>query len=392
MLSKSMFKRILSFDAARRHSCFLWGPRQTGKSSLLRDSFPDAPFYDLLLASEYRRLTARPDLLREECEALRWTASSQPAPIIIDEVQKVPELLDVVHWLISRRGLRFILCGSSPRKLMRGGGNLLGGRAVRMELLPFTSLEIPDFSLERALNHGLLPPHYLADDPRLLLASYVGDYLREEIFAESLTRSLSAFQRFLEVAALSNGQVVNLAAAARDVGLSAPTMRSYFEILTDTLIAVWVPAWRKRAKRRIVESPRFYFFDVGLVNELAHRGELKPGSAEFGAAFEHFVFMELRAHAAYRGGGYSIAYWRTSSGFEVDFILGDGSVALEVKSTDNPTGDHLRGLRAFREEHEPRHSILLCRIPRPRKTEDGIEILPWNTFLRRLWAGDYQGT
>jgi uncharacterized protein len=270
---------------------------------------------------------------------------------------------------------------------MRGGGNLLGGRAIRLELMPLTAGEIPDFSLERALNHGLLPPHYLADDPRLLLDAYVGDYLREEIFAESLARSLPTFQRFLEVASLANGQVVNLSAIARDVGLSAPSVRSYFEILTDTLIGVWVPAWRKRAKRRVVESPRFYFFDVGLVNELAHRGGLKPGSAEFGAAFEHFIFMELRAHAAYREGGYPIAYWRTSSGYEVDFILADGAAAVEAKSTDNPTSDHLRGLRAFIEEQRPRQAILVCRAPHARKTGDGIEILPWRIFLHQLWAG-----
>lgn len=176
------------------------------------------------------------------------------------------------------------------------GGNLLGGRAVRLELLPLTSAEIPEFSLERALNHGLLPRHYLDDDPAPLLQAYVGEYLREEILAESLTRNLPAFQRFLEVASLSNGQVVNFSNIAREVGLSVPSIRSYFEILTDTLIGCWVPAWRKRAKRRVVESPRFYFFDVGLVNELAKRGRLKPGSVEFGAAFEHFLFMEIRAH------------------------------------------------------------------------------------------------
>ena len=383
-----MFERKLDFDISRKHTCFLWGPRQTGKSTLLRERFPGAPYYDLLLASEFRRLTARPDLLREECEALGWNAANQPFPIIIDEVQKVPELLDLVHWLIGHLGLRFILCGSSGRKLMRGGGNLLGGRAVRLELMPLTVEEIPDFSLERALNHGLLPPHYLAENAGLLLASYVGDYLREEILAESLARSLPIFQRFLETAALSNGHTVNFSAVARDVGLSAPSIRSYFEILTDTLIGVWVPAWRKRAKRRVVESPRFYFFDVGLANELARRGELKPGSAEFGAAFEHLIFMELRAHSAYVGDRYPIAYWRTSSGFEVDFVLADAAVAVEAKSTDNPTSDHLHGLRAFVQEHKPRQAILACRVPRPRKTSDGIDILPWRVFLRRLWAGD----
>ena len=380
-----MFDRILNFALAEGQSCFLWGPRQTGKSTLLQQRFPQALSYDLLRAGEFRRLSANPGLLGEECEA--WArAARQPAdPILIDEVQKLPELLDEVHSLISQKGLRFILCGSSARKLVRSGGNLLGGRAVRLELHPLTSVEIPDFSLERALNHGLLPRHYLADDPTALLQAYVGEYLREEILAESLTRNLPAFQRFLEVAALSNGQVVNFSNVAREVGLSVPSVRAYFDILTDTLIGCWVQAWRKRAKRRVVESPRFYFFDVGLVNELARRGSLNPGSAEFGAAFEHFLFMEIHAHAGYRRNRPPLAYWRTSSGFEVDFILGDGAVAMEVKSTDNPTSDHLKGLRAWREEQPSKGCLLVCRVPRARRTDDGIDILPWQTFLRQLW-------
>ncbi len=380
-----MFDRILNFDRAKRQSCFLWGPRQTGKSTLLRERFPDAPSYDLLLASEFRRLSAKPGLLREECLA----AGRKSDPIIIDEIQKLPELLDEVHSLISRERFRFILCGSSARKLVRGGGNLLGGRAARLELFPLTSEEIPDFSLDRALNHGLLPSHYLSDSPAPLLEAYVGEYLKEEILAESLTRNLPAFQRFLEVASFSNGQTVNFASIAREVGLSAPGVRGFFEILVDTLIACWVPAWRKRAKRRIVQSPRFYFFDVGLVNELAHRGPLKPGSVEYGLAFEHFIFMELRAYAGYRGERPTIAYWRTSSGFEVDFVLGDAALAIEVKSTDNPTSDHIKGLRAWKTEQKKSRCLLICRAPKMRKTEDGIEIVPWRSFLNGLWAGEF---
>ncbi|MEX2382105.1 MAG: DUF4143 domain-containing protein [Opitutales bacterium] len=383
-----MFTRAVNLDLARRQSCFLWGPRQTGKSTLLRERFPDALLYDLLLAAEFRRLSANPGLLREECEAWLGSTGSQSAPVIIDEVQKLPELLDEVHSLISRTGMRFILSGSSARKLIRGKGNLLGGRVVRLELFPLTSAEISHFSLDRAINHGLLPRHYIEDNPGPLLQAYVGEYLREEILAESLTRNLPAFQRFLEVAALSNGQVVNLSGIAREVGVSAPGVRGYFEILTDTLIGCWVPAWRKRVKRRVVESPRFYFFDVGLVNELAHRGRLKPGSSEFGSAFEHFIFMEIRAHSAYRGNRYPISYWRTSSGFEVDFILGDGVIAIEVKSTDSPGNDHVKGLRAWRDEQKAGRSLLVCRAPRARKTADGIEILPWQTFLHQLWQGE----
>ena len=383
-----MINRIIGADDLERETCFLWGPRQSGKSTLLRSLFPKAPYYDLLLSHEYRRLSAQPAILQQECAALGWTGDQQPEPIIVDEIQKLPELLDEVHSLMSRRGLRFILTGSSPRKLSRGGGNLLGGRAVRRELFPLVSAEIPQFSLERALNHGLLPPHYLADDPAARLAAYVGDYLKEEVLAESLTRSLPTFQRFLDVAALCNRQIVNYASVAREVGIAANTVRAYFEVLVDTLIAAWLPAWRKRPKRRVIESPRFYFFDVGLVNDLAKRRTVEPGSADFGDAFEHFLFMELRAHSSYRGRNYPLWYWRTTSGFEVDFILGDAEFAIEAKSSATPTSDHLNGLRAWKEEHPSSRCILVCRIPRARTTDDGIEMLPVATFLRRLWAGE----
>ncbi|MBL8738779.1 MAG: ATP-binding protein [Planctomycetes bacterium] len=386
-----MFNRIVTADSFRAHTCFLWGPRQSGKSTLLRRLFPRAPYYDLLRAAEFRRLHADPGLLRQEVDALGWTRSSQPEPIIVDEIQKLPELLDEVHDIVSRSGLRFVLTGSSPRKILRGGGNLLGGRAVRRRLFPLVSAEIGDFGLERALAHGLLPPHYLAAEPDELLTAYVGNYLRDEVMAEGAARNLPAFQRFLEVAALSNGQVVNFTNIAREVGIAANTVRAWFELLVDTLIGEWVPAWRKRAKRRVVESPRFWFFDVGLMNELTHRGPLQAGSPAFGEAFEHFVFMELRAHAGYRGGDRPICYWRTTSGFEVDFVLGDAEFAIEVKSTDSPSAQHMSGLRAFGEEHPKCQRLLVCRVNRARRTDDGIEVVPLATFLRRLWDGEFGG-
>jgi predicted AAA+ superfamily ATPase len=381
-----MIIRIITAADLQARTCFLWGPRQCGKSTLLRAAFPDAPYYDLLRATEFRRLNADPGIFREECAGLGWDGSTQQQPIIVDEIQKLPELLDEVHSLHSERGLRFVLTGSSPRKLLRGGGNLLGGRAVRRELFPLVSAELPDFSLERALAHGLIPPHYLSDDPAPLISAYVGDYLREEIAAEALARSLPSFQRFLEVAALSNGQLVNMSSIAREVGISANTVRAWFEILIDTLIGVWLPPWTKRPKRRVIESPRFYFFDVGLVNDLARRGAPAPGSAAFGAALEHFILMELRAYLSYRQDRRTLAYWRTASGFEVDFILGDAEVAIEVKSSETVTSDHLKGLRAWREEHTGSRCYLVSRIPRIRITDDGIEALPVAEFLRRLWA------
>jgi predicted AAA+ superfamily ATPase len=380
-----MINRRISADDLSSETCFLWGPRQTGKSTLLSELFPYARFYDLLSSREFRRLSGDPGILSEECAVL--TKVERESPVIIDEIQKIPELLDEVHRLISRVGLRFILTGSSPRKLIRGGGNLLGGRALRWELMPLVSAEIPDFSLDQALNRGLLAPHYLSLRAREKWEAYVGDYLREEILAEALTRNLPAFQRFFEAAALCNGQIINYQNIAREIGVAANTVRAYFEILIDTLIGVWLPAWRKRAKRRVIQAPRFYFFDVGLVNELAHRGELIPGSIEYGAAFEHFLFMELRAWIAYSGASVSLSYWRTASGIEVDFILGDGQMAIEVKSSENPTTDHLKGLRAWKEEHPHSHCILVARNDRPRRTSDGIEILPWQNFLQLLWSG-----
>jgi len=382
-----MIQRHLTADAfARNRSYFLWGPRQTGKSTLLRTLFPEAPFYDLLDSITFRTLAANPRVLEEELLARNHTATT--GPVIVDEVQKLPALLDEVHRLIENRKWTFVLCGSSARKLLQGGGNLLGGRAVRYDLFPLVYPELPDFSLERALNHGLLPPHYLDDSPKDLIAAYVGTYLREEIVAESLVRSLPSFHRFLLTAALSNGQPVQFASIAREVGISAPGVRGYFEILVDTLFGTWVPAFQKRQKRRIVAAPRFYFFDISVVNDLARRSTVLPGSAEFGAAFEHYIFMELHACLTYSRDSRPLAYWRTSSGIEVDFILGEGETAIEVKSTDTLTGDHLKGLRAWKQDNPRSRAILVCNVPRPRRTDDQIEILPLRGFLDQLWSGN----
>jgi predicted AAA+ superfamily ATPase len=385
-----MISRLLTAKLLARSNCFLWGPRQTGKSTLLRQLFPDSPYYDLLSAVEFRRLSANPGLFREEVLALPPDSRRRPRPVIVDEIQKLPELVDEVQRLIAHGRPTFILSGSSARKILRGGGNLLGGRAVRRELLPLSCREIPDFHLDRALNHGLLPPHYLAEDPREALAGYVGTYLREEVLAESLIRNLPAFQRFLEIAALSNGQPVHFAVIGRETGVSAPAVRGYFDVLTDTLLGTWVGAWQRRPKRRLVQAPRFYFFDVGVVNEIARRGKMKAGSAEFGSAFEHYIQMEIRAWHVYTGQRDATRYWRTSSGLEVDFILADGALAVEVKSTENPTPDHLKGLRAFAEDHRPKSSVLVCRAGTARKTADGILILPWRSFIERLWSGDLE--
>ncbi len=380
-----MYNRILNLDFTEQQTCFLWGPRQTGKSTLIRTLYPRARRYDLLLADVYRRLIDRPELIREECLAAGLDGDSQADPIVIDEVQRIPELLNEVHWLVENRGLRFLLCGSSARKLKRGGGNLLGGRAVRYQLHPLVYHEIPDFSLEKALNAGLLPRHYPSARPRRLIQAYVGDYLREEVAAEALTRNIPAFSRFLEVAALSNGELINYNTIASECGVSAPTAKGYLQILEDTLIGSFVPAFRRRVKRRVVVAPRFYFFDIGVVAHLTGRGHVQPGSELFGRAFEHFIFMEVSAYSSYSGTFFPVSYWRTSSGHEVDFIFED--VALEVKSTPRIQDRHLKGIRAYKEEFNLARHIVVSREPAPRRTADGILILPWRDFLDRLWSG-----
>jgi len=380
-----MYKRIIQFPL--KTSCFLWGPRQTGKSTLLRERFSASKRYDLLLSDEFRRLLHQPSLLREECLALQKRGEFKGQPVIVDEVQKIPDLLDEIHWLMENKGVRFLLSGSSARKLKRGQGNLLGGRAVRLELHPLVFPEIPDFSLVKALNHGLLPPHYGNEAARNRLEAYVGDYLKEEITAEAATRNIPGFSRFLEMAAMSNGEIVQFSTIARDCGVSSPTVKAYYQILEDTLIGRWVPAYQKRPKRRVILAPRFYFFDVGVVGFLTRRGQVEQGSELFGRAFEHFLFLELAAHSRYSGLHYPISYWRTASQLEVDFILGDHQVSLEVKGTSLAQTHHLNGLVAFEEEYKTERRLLVTCDPQPRLVRGDIEILPWKIFLEDLWAG-----
>lgn len=383
-----MYKRILNLSLSSQESCFLWGPRQTGKSTLLTELFPNARRYDLLLSDVYQRLVTKPALIREECLAADMTGENQHNPIIIDEVQKIPALLDEVHWLIEHRQLRFVLCGSSARKLKRSHANLLGGRAVRYELFPLVSAEINDFDIVKALNVGLLPKHYISAASPRLLQSYVGEYLQQEITAESLTRNVPAFGRFLEIAALCNGELLNFKNIVGDCGVSAPTVKEYYQILEDTLLGSQLPAFQKKAQRRTISAPKFYFFDVGVAGSLAKRGVVQPGSELFGKAFEHFIYNEITAHSKYSEKFYPVTYWKTTSGFEADFVLGDHEVAIEAKSSEEVKSRHLKGLCAFKEEFTVKKAIVVSQDPHPRKTENGILILPWKVFLKRLWENE----
>ena len=382
-----MFQRALSLPESGAETFFLWGPRQAGKSTLLRQRYPDGVWVDLLKADDFRRYVARPELLREELEATGPDPSRQ---VVIDEIQKVPALLDEVHWLIENRGLSFALCGSSARRVRHGAANLLGGRALRYELRGLTSGEIgADFDLDRALNHGYLPRMYQSSRPRRMLDAYIADYLREEIAAEGFVRNLPAFSYFLDAAALSDGDPVNFSNIARDCGVSAPTAKAYFGILTDTLLARWLPRWRRRVKRRLAGAPKLYFEDVGVVNRLARRGELERGADRYGKAFENWVFHELSAFVAYRGLDEQLSYWRLPSKIEVDFIVGDMRLAIEAKASARITSDHLKGLRTLAQEHpDAGRRIVVCLEPRPRRTNDGIDIIGATDFVRRLWQGD----
>jgi predicted AAA+ superfamily ATPase len=361
---------------------FLWGPRQVGKTTLLHQQLPEARYYDLLDSTLSADLSVRPRLLREETLALR------PAVVVVDEVQKVPDLLGEVHWLLENTATRFVLCGSSARKLRRRAANLLGGRAAEFHLLPLTSREIPDLDLARLFNHGALPAHYLLDDPAALLRAYVHTYIKEEIIDEAATRNVPAFGRFLQVVGLTHGQQLNFANVARETNVAASTVRNYFQILEDTFLGFTLEPWRKVRKRRLAETAKFYLFDIGVAHHLnPESGTITEGSDLFGRSFEHFLLNEVRAFMAYRDRHRPVRFWRTHAGHEVDLVVGDMELAIECKSARHVRETDLRGLRVLREEHTVRRAVVVCREEEPRTTADGIEILPWRPFCDELWAG-----
>ena len=364
----------------QRKSYFLFGPRQTGKSFLIRHELQGTRVYNMLDTATFLSLSQNPGRLAQEI-------GPNEKHVVIDEVQRLPILLNEVHLLMEERGIRFLLTGSSARKLRRGGVNLLGGRARTMYMHPLTMGELGEhFDLSRGLHRGFLPSIYFSDDPDADLAAYAGTYLQEEIVAEGAARNIPAFSRFLKVAALCNGTMINFTNIANDAQVPRTTVHEYFEILRDTLLLHEIPAWRKSAKRKPIRTSKYYFFDVGVAGHLQGRRPV-PQTREFGEAFETFIAHELISWRDYQSGD-AICYWRSASGYEVDFIIGDHT-AVEVKAKENVSRDDLRSLRAIAEEKKIRQYLCVSLEPRTRRVE-GLTVLPYREFLANLWIGKYK--
>ncbi|OHD67894.1 MAG: hypothetical protein A2W19_06490 [Spirochaetes bacterium RBG_16_49_21] len=375
-------KRLFDLNLPPGKSAFLWGPRKVGKTYWISHTLSGAEIIDLLKTDILAEYITRPSLLRERYQHYKGL-------IVIDEIQKIPPILDEVHWLIENRGISFLLTGSSARKLRRGHANLLGGRAWRRTMTPLSFMEVTEFNLERIMISGLLPSHYLSPDPIEDLRSYVADYLKEEIVAEALTQNIPAFNEFLRVAAITSSKLINYVNIARETGVSHRTVRTYFDILEDTYLGFRIPPWKESKNRRMITTEKFYLFDVGVANYLSRR-QPKIGSPEFGKAFEHFILMELKAYQAYRDPDMSITFWRTSTGREVDFILGEKKAAIEIKGSSRVHDGDIGSLQALLEDGPVKKCFIICLEKQPRRLTKDIEAIPWQMFIERLWRGEFE--
>lgn len=373
-----MIKRSLKLPV--ESSLFLFGPRGTGKSSLIRERYPDSIYIDLLETETYRRLLAKPERLEE------YIIHNNDLPVIIDEVQRIPQILNEVHRLIERDKVKFILTGSSARKLKRSQANLLAGRALSYQLFPFTLSELnPNIRFEKILRYGLLPSIHDPEkdlDPQKYLESYVQVYLQEEILQEGLTRSLDNFSRFLETASFSQGQQLNITNVAREASISRKTAEAYFNILYDLLIAYELPVFSRHAKRRLVVQSKFYYFDIGVYSTIKPRGFLDSSTGDAGVLFESLVLQELMAVNANLHKGYDISYWRTRNGVEVDFVMYGqrGLRAIEVKSKSTISRQDLRGLRSFKQDY-PDANLYCFYAGKTRLVIDDVAVIPLQEAL-----------
>ncbi len=374
--------RILDLEALiGKKSFFLFGPRQVGKTFAIKKKLGKYKYYNLLDTEVFFRFSQSPKRLREEI-------SDKDEIVIIDEVQKLPILLNEVQLLIDERGINFLLTGSSARKLRRKEVNLLGGRARTKFLHPFIFSELKEsFDLIKALDTGLIPSIYFSDEAYADLEAYVGQYLKEEIAAEAYVRNIPAFSRFLSVAGLCDGKIINYTNIANDAQVSRSTVQEYFEILKDTLIASELSAWKQSVKRKPLSTSKIYLFDIGVARFLQNRRGLMSGSPDFGDAFESYIHHELRSFCDYNGIN-DLHYWRSTSGFEVDFILGN-EIAIEVKGKKNITPRDLKGLKAIKEEQLLKKYLLISLDEVPRTIGDDINIIPWRMFLNNLWSRKY---
>lgn len=376
-----MYHRIFDIENRLDEAMFLFGGRQVGKSTLLKERFPKAVYFDLLNSELRNRFRQHPEVFRESL--LRYPPETL---VIVDEIQKVPDLLDEVHWLMVNRGLFFILSGSSARKLKKSGANNLGGRAIPETLFPLVSAEIPDYDLERAVQNGMIPRHYMVANARNRLKSYIELYLKEEIIEEAVVQNVDDFVRFLEVAAISDGEMLNYENVAADCGVSANTVKAYYKILCDTLLGFEVPAYSKVIKRKLTKASRFYFFDVGIANYLTGRHHLAPKTPEYGHAFEHLVMQEIVAYLGYSDSEEKLAYWHTYDNLEVDAVIGDARVAIGIKSTDSVQASHKKGLAEFAKEHPNVRQILVSRDRVTRRSGD-VDLYYVTDFFKELWEG-----
>ena len=364
-----------------KKSHFLFGPRGTGKSSLIKHDVGDqALIIDLLHSETYMRLMANPSQIES------MIALNEKPFVVIDEIQRVPELLNEVHRLIENKQIRFLLTGSSARKLKKHGVNLLAGRARQAELYPLSYHEFSTFNLPHYLQYGGLPMVVLSDEPEEDLDAYVHTYLEEEIKAEALVKNLPAFSRFLQLSALTSGTTLNFTSIASDAGVSSMTLREYYQILEDSFLGFLVLPWQHSIKRKAIATARFYYFDTGVKNRLAGIRAIPDQTDLFGQAFEHFIAMELRAYISYARKKLPLCFWRTTEGHEVDFVIGN-QVAIEVKAAKRISAKHLKGLRYLMKENKIEKYYMVSQDPIALK-EEGIYILPWDNFLKRLWDGD----
>ncbi len=378
MNKQKYYKRIIK--TTKTNSFFLFGPRGTGKTSWLKKNFKDILYFDLLDFATYHKLLVNPKSLSELIpnNFNNWVA--------IDEIQRIPELLNEVHRLIENKGYKFILIGSNARKLRKKGTNLLAGRAYNYEMHPLTVEELgEDFSLKKSLQIGHLPKAYTTDEPKEFLSAYIGKYLKEEIAEEGIARNLGDFYRFLEVASFSQGEVLNFAEIAREAELKRDTVVSYFNILDDLLIATRLPVFNKRSKRILLKRNKFYFFDVGVFREIRPIGPLDSESELDGPALETLVLQELRAVNQYKKLDYKIHYWRTKTGLEVDFVLygKNGFIAIEVKRKKNPSKKDFRGLRAFKKDYPEAKCYMFCNTQHT-EYHDDITVIPITEAIKNI--------